>query len=328
MLENSYPHRSGEEYDLLVRSTQKIKARDDIGNEVVMSDNNHPRVSFKEMVLGTQANHANVENDVLGPLDENDGRSIGFKVLDARIRKLWNLKADYELLDLGDGYFLVKFTSFSDMQFVLVEVPWIVFGHYLTIRQWEPEFRPCRASIDSTAVWVRFPDGNWQPVEYEGLNLICFTRGRMGHKGIWAFEKLVEKLDDAHGVTKVVAGLNENRKAVHPHADDYGSWMIALTCKGKRSSKMQPPNLAKDIVIDGIQVEFRFVALSKDDDVVDNSRGNFQMSAQGLERVAMSPKALRHTIRKEKPIVKPKSNEAHDISEEKAVGCSLRHMNP
>ncbi|KAE8732129.1 hypothetical protein F3Y22_tig00002237pilonHSYRG00394 [Hibiscus syriacus] len=36
------------------------------------------------------------------------GRSIGFRALDERLRKLWARKADYELIDVGECYFLSK----------------------------------------------------------------------------------------------------------------------------------------------------------------------------------------------------------------------------
>ncbi|XVF20850.1 hypothetical protein REPUB_Repub12eG0038500 [Reevesia pubescens] len=190
MAENTGTLRSGENDDLLVRSMKTIKAMDVSGSleqDVAMVEPGKSRLSFKEMVMG-------------GPLDENDGliivsmvdewpsntiseklrdhiqkpwancliikllgRSIGFKLLDEKIRKLWNPKADYELIDLGDGFFLVRFTSLDDMHFAMDKGPWIIFGHYLTIRRYEPKFRPSTVTIDPTAVWVHFPG---LPIEY------------------------------------------------------------------------------------------------------------------------------------------------------------------
>lgn len=65
-----------------------------------------------------------------------------------------------ELIELGEGYFLAKFFLQDDLQFDLAEV---IFGHYLTVRRWRPDFRPSEAAIDSTAAWIRFPE---LPVEY------------------------------------------------------------------------------------------------------------------------------------------------------------------
>lgn len=76
------------------------------------------------------------------------GRNIGFKVLEERLKWLWCLKGDYELVDLVEGFFLVKFTSLEDMHFAL--------EHYLTVRRWCPDFCPCEASIDSTGHKITF----------------------------------------------------------------------------------------------------------------------------------------------------------------------------
>lgn len=45
----------------------------------------------------------------------------------------------------------------EDLQYAIEEGPWIIYVHYLTVRRWFPEFKPSETTIDSTAVWVRFP---------------------------------------------------------------------------------------------------------------------------------------------------------------------------
>lgn len=42
--------------------------------------------------------------------------------------------------------------------------PWLVFGHYLTVSRWYSEFSASEAAINSTAVWVRFPGLQVDPV--------------------------------------------------------------------------------------------------------------------------------------------------------------------
>ncbi|KAE8727842.1 hypothetical protein F3Y22_tig00005294pilonHSYRG00127 [Hibiscus syriacus] len=85
------------------------------------------------------------------------GKSIGFRALNERIRKMWMPKAEYELIYVGDGYFLANFSSLEDLRFALEGGLWIIYGHYLTVRKWFAEFHPSSTTIDSTAVWVRFP---------------------------------------------------------------------------------------------------------------------------------------------------------------------------
>ncbi|MDV3166617.1 MAG: DUF4283 domain-containing protein ['Waltheria sp.' little leaf phytoplasma] len=92
------------------------------------------------------------------------GRSIGFNMLRDRLRKLWNISQDtYEVTDLDEGYYMVKFEEEEDCKFVLEEGPWMVLGHYLTVRRWRPNFRPAIDKIQSTAVWVQLPGC---PVEF------------------------------------------------------------------------------------------------------------------------------------------------------------------
>ncbi|KAJ7964336.1 Zinc ion binding nucleic acid binding protein [Quillaja saponaria] len=118
------------------------------------------------------------------------------------------------------------------------EGPWMIMGHYRTVRKWRPNFRPKMDTIKSTAVWLRllgFPlefydehilltivntigkaikvgantklmtkarfakicveldlnkplkpkilfNGEWLKVEYDGIQLICFSCGMQGHK--------------------------------------------------------------------------------------------------------------------------------------------------
>ncbi|XWS46434.1 hypothetical protein CRYUN_Cryun14cG0066200 [Craigia yunnanensis] len=147
---------SREEEDLLGQSTKKIKATIvslTDGKDEVMDEIPHSRPSFKDMVMGTQGVRGFHEQDDLSPLDVNDGL---ISALDEEIRKLWNPKSDYELIDLGEGFFLVKFSSFSDLQLAVEEDPWITFGHYLTVRRWQPKFRQSFASTDSTRVSGKF----------------------------------------------------------------------------------------------------------------------------------------------------------------------------
>ena len=41
--------------------------------------------------------------------------------------------------------------------------PWFVVGHYLSIRSWEPNFKPSSACVSLVAVWVRLLK---LPIEY------------------------------------------------------------------------------------------------------------------------------------------------------------------
>ncbi|OMP01255.1 reverse transcriptase [Corchorus capsularis] len=105
------------------------------------------------------------------------GRSVSFRVLNEKIHKMWNPKGEMSLVDLGMGYFLVRFASTDDLAFAMEEGPWTIFGHYLTVRPWVPDFNPSTATIDSTMVWVRFPG---LPMEYYHPRLLMALGNTVG----------------------------------------------------------------------------------------------------------------------------------------------------
>ncbi|KAL7192728.1 hypothetical protein ACSBR2_024529 [Camellia fascicularis] len=91
------------------------------------------------------------------------GRHIGYNLFVNRMRKLWNLQADFETLDIGNGFFIVKFEMMEDYSKVFTGGPWVVLDRYVTVRKWQPNFKSDEAEEDTTAIWVRFPN---LPIEY------------------------------------------------------------------------------------------------------------------------------------------------------------------
>lgn len=106
------------------------------------------------------------------------GKSISFRVLEQRVRALWNLQQGFELTDLEEGYFIVRFYSRDDYLHVLEGGPWVIFGHYLTVKCWRPLFRPSTDCITSTLVWVRFPGILSELLDEEILSSIGDMVGR------------------------------------------------------------------------------------------------------------------------------------------------------
>ncbi|PPR90139.1 hypothetical protein GOBAR_AA30555 [Gossypium barbadense] len=60
------------------------------------------------------------------------------------------------LMDLENGYYMAKFMSEDDCANVLAEVPWVVFGQYLTVQSWTPLFSTSEMFPLTLVVWVRF----------------------------------------------------------------------------------------------------------------------------------------------------------------------------
>ena len=76
------------------------------------------------------------------------GRSVGFHYLHSKIMSLWKPAGRLDCIDLGKDFYLLKFGLVEDFDNVLKGGPWFIGGHYLTIRAWEPNFKPSLASCD------------------------------------------------------------------------------------------------------------------------------------------------------------------------------------
>ncbi|RYR28101.1 uncharacterized protein LOC107646044 [Arachis ipaensis] len=68
-----------------------------------------------------------------------------------------------DLIDLRNEYFVVRLYNEDDYWHVMEGGSWLLFDHYLTIRQWTPDFHPFGAAINRIPAWVHLPD---IPIEY------------------------------------------------------------------------------------------------------------------------------------------------------------------
>ncbi|XP_075658634.1 uncharacterized protein LOC142628411 [Castanea sativa] len=91
------------------------------------------------------------------------GRSVGYHFLYARNMSLWKPHGKMDCVDLEKDYFLIRFEAREDNERVQVGGPWFIGEHFLTIRAWEPNFRPSSANVSTAALWVRLPE---LPIEY------------------------------------------------------------------------------------------------------------------------------------------------------------------
>nr|XP_011459910.1 PREDICTED: uncharacterized protein LOC105350161 [Fragaria vesca subsp. vesca] len=71
------------------------------------------------------------------------------------LRRKWQTKGGWHLVDLPNDYFIVKFNLEDDMNEVLCGGPWIIAGQTLIVRKWSPDFDPMTDVIGSMALWVR-----------------------------------------------------------------------------------------------------------------------------------------------------------------------------
>ncbi|XP_057453248.1 uncharacterized protein LOC130745125 [Lotus japonicus] len=92
------------------------------------------------------------------------GKRLGYKLMKAKLTSLWRLAGEFDLMDVDNGFFMVKFDRTEDRDRVISGGPWMIFDHYLAVATWSPEFISPAAKVKKTLAWIRIP----------GLNVIFY----------------------------------------------------------------------------------------------------------------------------------------------------------
>ena len=105
------------------------------------------------------------------------GRRIGYTLLLRKINELWRPKAMVDLVALDDDFFLAKFSAVDDYEYAMLRGPWMIFNHYLMVRQWHHNFDPNQSSLQSLLVWVRIP---YLLIEYFNYKFLMTVGSKIG----------------------------------------------------------------------------------------------------------------------------------------------------
>ncbi|XP_050260020.1 uncharacterized protein LOC126705116 [Quercus robur] len=97
------------------------------------------------------------------------GRSVGFSYIQTRLNALWKPNGRLDVIDLGKDFFLTRFSCKEDHDKVLRNGLWFIGEHFLSIRPWEPNFKPSTTNVSSIAIWIRL---NELPIEYYEVEVL------------------------------------------------------------------------------------------------------------------------------------------------------------
>lgn len=85
------------------------------------------------------------------------GKTLGFLAMRDRLKALWKLTGDMDVLDIGHGFFMIKFDLEAVREKVISGGPWMIYDHCVAIRPWTTDFIASEVKINKTLVWIRFP---------------------------------------------------------------------------------------------------------------------------------------------------------------------------
>ncbi|XP_050222758.1 uncharacterized protein LOC126672849 [Mercurialis annua] len=105
------------------------------------------------------------------------GRPIGYRNLCNRLETMWNFVERFDVIDLENNYFLVKFRNGQDMQSVITGGPWVMLGHYLSVEAWHPEFDCTSDRIRFINAWIRLPR---MPIHYYNKKVLRHIGAMVG----------------------------------------------------------------------------------------------------------------------------------------------------
>lgn len=107
------------------------------------------------------------------------GQLIGYKSLLNRIQTLWKPIGSFQVIDIDNDYFLVKFSMSQGYTKVLIEGPWMVYGNYLTIQPSSRDFLMKDKHPSKTVAWMRLLRLPFRCYNKKLLRIIAGTLGKV-----------------------------------------------------------------------------------------------------------------------------------------------------
>ncbi|KAH1064205.1 hypothetical protein J1N35_029192 [Gossypium stocksii] len=143
-------------YSGVGRATKKVRRRPDMPPDVEdpMVDGNGQKVqspktlkaSCKSTLMGSATIPMLTDN-----FEEN------FELLDGDVMTDVSLRCSFQLMDLENDFFLVRFLDHDDYHKVLTGGSWVIYGQHLTVKPWSLDFSTSQNEVDIQVVWLRLP---------------------------------------------------------------------------------------------------------------------------------------------------------------------------
>ena len=99
------------------------------------------------------------------------------RALQTRLAGIWRPTSKMTLIDIGYGFFIMRFYLSQDYHHALMDGPWFVGDQYLYVQAWEADFHPHVAKISTTAVWIHLEQ---LPIEYYHPEFLHHIGNKLG----------------------------------------------------------------------------------------------------------------------------------------------------
>ncbi|KAJ4846083.1 hypothetical protein Tsubulata_016719 [Turnera subulata] len=104
------------------------------------------------------------------------GRRFSYRVICSKVASLWKPQGGFQVIDLANDYYLVRFERKEDYTRALAEGPWTIQGSYLTVQSWQLGFDVSKEPT-KTVVWVQIP---MLPVEWYRQDILGALAQQIG----------------------------------------------------------------------------------------------------------------------------------------------------
>ncbi|XP_019447287.1 PREDICTED: uncharacterized protein LOC109350510 [Lupinus angustifolius] len=143
VLEDRHPLPVREEVDLLAKGLAYL--------DVIGGNRLPPTITFGKNII--QAYSLEWRNVLIVTLI---GKKQGFKIMRDKLKVVWKLSGNFELMDIDNGFFMVKFDFAPSRNKVMEGGPWMIFDHYVAISKWTSKFDSTTTIVTKTLVWIKF----------------------------------------------------------------------------------------------------------------------------------------------------------------------------
>ncbi|XP_045821901.1 uncharacterized protein LOC123914774 [Trifolium pratense] len=85
-------------------------------------------------------------------------KELSFDIMKNQLETVWNLAGKFDLMDIDNGFYMVKFDREDGKTKVINGVPWEIFDHYLSVCRFTSAINTTGSGISvipNTMVWVR-----------------------------------------------------------------------------------------------------------------------------------------------------------------------------